>query len=36
MRIEHANITVANIDISFDFYQRLFGFEKRWEGEASG
>ncbi len=36
MRIEHANITVANIDISFDFYHRLFGFEKRWEGEASG
>ena len=36
MRIEHANITVTNIDDSFDFYHKLFGFEKRWEGTASG
>ena len=36
MRLEHANITVTNIDNSFDFYHKLFGFEKRWEGTASG
>jgi catechol 2,3-dioxygenase-like lactoylglutathione lyase family enzyme len=36
MRLEHANITVENIDTSFQFYSAVFGFEKRWEGEATG
>ena len=36
MRIEHANITVKNVDTSLDFYHRVFGFEKRWEGQATG
>lgn len=36
MKIEHANITVSNIDESFEFYHALMGFEKRWEGEANG
>ena len=36
MRLEHANITVENIDTSFQFYSALFGFEKRWEGMATG
>ena len=36
MRLEHANITVNNIDTSFQFYSALFGFEKRWEGMATG
>ncbi len=33
-RIEHINITVANIDKSCDYYYQLFGFEKSWEGTA--
>jgi glyoxylase I family protein len=36
MRLEHANITVENIDASFLFYNALFGFEKRWEGMVTG
>ena len=36
MRLEHANITVANIDDSTAFYRRLFDFRVRWEGSASG
>ncbi len=32
MRIEHANITVSNIEASVDFYLRLFGGRVRWEG----
>jgi len=36
VRLEHANITVGNIDTSFQFYSTLFGFEKRWEGMATG
>lgn len=36
MRLEHANITVKDIDRSFEFYQRLFGFRKRWSGTANG
>jgi len=36
MRLEHANITVENIDTSFQFYSAVFGFEKRWEGRATG
>ena len=27
MRLEHANITVSNIDTSFQFYSEVFGFE---------
>ena len=36
MKIEHANITVSNIDETFEFYHSLMGFETRWEGEANG
>lgn len=36
MRLEHANITVSNIEQSYDFYHAVFGFERRWEGMASG
>jgi glyoxylase I family protein len=36
VRFEHANITVENIDASFRFYNALFGFERRWEGTATG
>ena len=36
MRLEHANITVENVDRSTEFYGRLFNFKVRWEGEASG
>ena len=36
MRLEHANISVNDIDTSFQFYSVLFGFEKRWEGKATG
>jgi catechol 2,3-dioxygenase-like lactoylglutathione lyase family enzyme len=36
MRLEHVNITVSNIDTSFQFYADLFGFEKRWEGMGAG
>ncbi|AUP77676.1 VOC family protein [Flavivirga eckloniae] len=33
-KIEHVNITVSNIEESCDFYFKLFGFEKKWEGTA--
>ncbi len=36
MRMEHANITVRNIDRSVDFYHQLFGFNTRWSGTANG
>ena len=36
MRLEHANLTVRNIDTSLKFYEALFGFKKRWEGTATG
>lgn len=36
MRIEHLNITVSNLERSYDFYHKLFGFYKRWEGVAIG
>lgn len=36
MRLEHVNLTVRNIDTSFQFYEALFGFKKRWEGTATG
>ncbi len=36
MRMEHSNITVNNVDDSYAFYREILGFEKRWEGQASG
>jgi catechol 2,3-dioxygenase-like lactoylglutathione lyase family enzyme len=36
MRLEHANITVVNIEKSLSFYHELFGFNTRWEGTATG
>ena len=33
MRIEHVNLTVADLETSIDFYRRLFGWEVRWRGE---
>ena len=35
MRIEHANITVNNVEASVDFYLRLMGGKVRWEGTNS-
>lgn len=32
MRIEHANITVNDVEASALFYQQLFGGRIRWEG----
>ena len=32
MRIEHANITVSNVNASIAFYQKLFGGKVRWQG----
>lgn len=32
MRIEHANITVNDVDVSARFYCALFGARVRWEG----
>ena len=32
MRIEHINVTVNDIDASAEFYCRLLGVERRWEG----
>lgn len=32
MRIEHANITVNNIEVSTRFYLQLMGGRVRWEG----
>ena len=36
MRMEHANITVTDIDRSIDFYHQIFGFSERWRGTANG
>ena len=36
MRLDHATLTVSNLDKSFDFYHRVLDFEKRWEGTAMG
>ncbi|GAA3632207.1 VOC family protein [Flavivirga jejuensis] len=33
-RIEHINMTVSNLEKSYDFYHQLFGFKKTWEGTA--
>lgn len=35
MRIEHANITVSNVNASVAFYQKLFGARVRWQGSTS-
>lgn len=34
MRIEHANITVSNVNASVAFYQKLFGARVRWQGST--
>ncbi len=34
MRLEHANITVSNLDNSVEFYLRLLGGGVRWEGRT--
>ena len=36
MRLEHANITVSNIDESLAFYSALFDFKVRWQGQVPG
>ena len=33
MRLEHANLTVTDLERSIDFYRRALGFEVRWRGE---
>lgn len=35
MRIEHANITVNNVNASIAFYQKLFDARVRWQGSTS-
>ena len=35
MRIEHANITVNNVEASAAFYLQLMGGRVRWEGTTS-
>ena len=35
MRLEHVNMTVADLDRSVGFYRDLFGFEVRWEGTVN-
>lgn len=34
IRIEHVNLTVSDIDRSADLFTRLFGWRRRWRGEA--
>ncbi len=34
MRLEHANITVSDIDRSQQFYRELFDLDLRWDGSA--
>jgi catechol 2,3-dioxygenase-like lactoylglutathione lyase family enzyme len=36
MKIEHVNATVSNLERSFEFYNNVFGFYKRWEGTGIG
>ncbi|MFT6276863.1 MAG: catechol 2,3-dioxygenase-like lactoylglutathione lyase family enzyme [Halioglobus sp.] len=36
MQLEHANITVSNIDNSLEFYSALFHFKERWRGQVPG
>ena len=35
MYLEHANLTVTDIDRSIAFYRDLFGYEVRWRGKDS-
>jgi catechol 2,3-dioxygenase-like lactoylglutathione lyase family enzyme len=32
--IEHANLTVSDIERSSEFFQKLLGWHERWRGEA--
>jgi catechol 2,3-dioxygenase-like lactoylglutathione lyase family enzyme len=32
MFLEHVNLTVNDVDRSADFYSKVFGFHRRWEG----
>ena len=36
MRLEHVNLTVADLERSIAFYTRLFGLEVRWRGATGG
>ena len=36
MKLEHANITVTDVDRSLAFYSALFDFKLRWSGEVPG
>jgi len=36
MRLEHVNLTVADMDRSVAFYTRLFDIAPRWEGHTAG
>lgn len=36
MKLEHANITVKDIDDSLAFYSALFDFKVRWKGKVPG
>lgn len=35
MRLEHVNLTVADIERSADFYGRLLGIRERWRGTTT-
>ncbi len=34
MMLEHANITVSDLERSISFYEEALGFEVRWRGEV--
>jgi catechol 2,3-dioxygenase-like lactoylglutathione lyase family enzyme len=36
MRLEHVNLTVADVERSIEFYDRLLGLRVRWKGFTSG
>lgn len=36
MQLEHANITVKNIDASLAFYSKVFDIKERWRGDVPG
>ena len=36
MFIEHANLTVSDLDRSVAFYTKLFGLRERWRGTTTG
>ncbi len=35
MRLEHVNLTVADLERSVTFYSRLFGWTVRWSGHTT-